>query len=144
MWPSVRKTGKRSPPNQFLSAIDDPAVKQKWSWRRGGPWLRIQSHRNLQGGLVNHEGLHQGLAQTLVYLQVIHSTSHYTTGLFFLLSFLSQTTTQIHNFGMQTRKNNTHLWSLFIFSGHSTRKLASSRMTYFILGAYTGTSVSHS
>ena len=34
--------------------------------------------------------------------------------------------------------------SLFIFRGHSTRELASSRMTYFILRAYTGTGVSHS
>ena len=35
-------------------------------------------------------------------------------------------------------------WSLFIFRQHSARKLASSRVTYFILQAYTGTSVSHS
>ena len=35
-------------------------------------------------------------------------------------------------------------FSLFIFSGHSTRESASSRMTYFILRAYTGTCVIHS
>ena len=34
--------------------------------------------------------------------------------------------------------------SLFIFRGHSTREPASSRVTYFILRAYTGTSISHS
>ena len=34
--------------------------------------------------------------------------------------------------------------SLFIFRGHSTREPASSRVTYFILRAYTGTGVSHS
>ena len=34
--------------------------------------------------------------------------------------------------------------SLFIFHGHSTGEPASSRVTYFILPAYTGTSVSHS
>ena len=34
--------------------------------------------------------------------------------------------------------------SLFIFHGHSTREPASSRETYFILRAYTGTGVSHS
>ena len=34
--------------------------------------------------------------------------------------------------------------SLFIFRGHSTREPASSRVTYFILPAYTGTGVSHS
>ena len=33
--------------------------------------------------------------------------------------------------------------SLFIFRGHSTREPASSRVTYFILQAYTGTFVSH-
>ena len=35
-------------------------------------------------------------------------------------------------------------FSLFICRGHSTRELASSRMTYLILRAYTGSSVSHS
>ena len=35
-------------------------------------------------------------------------------------------------------------WSLFIFREHKTREPASSRVTYFILRAYTGTSVSHS
>ena len=34
--------------------------------------------------------------------------------------------------------------SLFIFHGHSTREPAPSRVTYFILRAYTGTGVSHS
>ena len=35
-------------------------------------------------------------------------------------------------------------WSLFIFRKHTTRELASSRVTYFMLLAYTGTGVSHS
>ena len=35
-------------------------------------------------------------------------------------------------------------FSLFIFRGHSVREPASSRVTYFILQAYTGTGVSHS
>ena len=35
-------------------------------------------------------------------------------------------------------------YSLFTFRGHSTRESASSRVTYFILRAYTGTAVSHS
>ena len=34
--------------------------------------------------------------------------------------------------------------SLFIFRGHPTREPASSRVTYFILRAYTGNGVSHS
>ena len=35
-------------------------------------------------------------------------------------------------------------WTLFIFHKHSTPELASSRVHYFILRAYTGTSVSNS
>ena len=35
-------------------------------------------------------------------------------------------------------------FSPFIFRGHSTRESESSRVTYFILWAYTGTGVSHS
>ena len=35
--------------------------------------------------------------------------------------------------------NKSCLFSLFIFRGHSTREPASSRVTYFILQAYTGT-----
>ena len=35
-------------------------------------------------------------------------------------------------------------FSLVIFRGHSTREPASSRVTYFILRAYTGNGVSHS
>ena len=35
-------------------------------------------------------------------------------------------------------------YSLFIFSGHSAREPAFSRVTYFILWAYIGTDVSHS
>ena len=34
------------------------------------------------------------------------------------------------------------VFSLFIFRGHSTREPASSRVTYFIMRAYTGTGVS--
>ena len=34
--------------------------------------------------------------------------------------------------------------SLFIFRGHSTREPTSSKVTYFILLAYTGTGISHS
>ena len=33
--------------------------------------------------------------------------------------------------------------SLFIFRRHSTREPASSRVTYFIIRAHTGTDVSH-
>ena len=39
----------------------------------------------------------------------------------------------------------THMFlSLFIFRAHSTREPASSKVTYFILWAYTGTSISRS
>ena len=60
--------------------------------------------------------------KTSLYLQVIHFASHHTKSLLFFLSF----------------------FSLFIIRRHSTRAPASSRMTYFILRAYTGTGVSHS
>ena len=43
--------------------------------------------------------------QCSIYLQVIHSASHYTASLFF--SNLSSNS--IHNFGMQTRKTITHV-----------------------------------
>ena len=36
------------------------------------------------------------------------------------------------------------VFSLFIFHGHSTREPAPSRVTYFILRAFTGTRVSYS
>ena len=82
----------------------------------------MQRVSSLVGALspVNHKGLHQGWTQTSLYLQVIHFTSHHTTshvGFFF---------------------------SLLIFRGHSVREPASSRVIYFILRAYTGTSVNHS
>ena len=35
-------------------------------------------------------------------------------------------------------------FSLFVFRGHSTREPTSTRVTYFFMRAYTGTSVSHS
>ena len=80
-------------------------------------------------------------------LQVINSTSHYTTSLSFFFS-LSQTTAQILSTisERKTRIKNkqTHFWGLFIFREHSTREPASSRVTYFILRAYTKTGVSHS
>ena len=34
-------------------------------------------------------------------------------------------------------------FSLFISRGHPTREFASSKVTYFVLRAYTGTGVSH-
>ena len=44
----------------------------------------------------------------------------------------------------KTRKTKHMFWSLFEFRGHSTREPASSRVTYFILQAYTRTGVSYS
>ena len=60
-----------------------------------------------------------GLNTNLLYLQVIYFTSHFITS---------------HAF---------FYFSLFLFREHSTRELASNRVTYFILRAYTGTSASH-
>ena len=63
---------------------------------------------------VDHKGFHQGWTQTSLYLQFIYFTSHHTTSLF-------------------------GFFCLFIFRRHSTREPASSRVTYFILRAYTRT-----
>ena len=48
-----------------------------------------------------------------------------------------------YSFHMSSYKS-FFFFSLFIFHGHSTREPASSRVTYFILQAYTGTGVKHS
>ena len=68
---------------------------------------------------------HQGWKQTSIYLQVIYSTSHYTTRLFFtklnsdsIISFRTQTQKTIHMF-----------WIMSIFRGNSARDPASSRVT---------------
>ena len=88
---------------------------------------------------INPKGLYQGWKRTSVYLLLIHSTSPYTASLF------SQTTTEsISTFSeRKPRKRITHVLEPIIFSGHSTREPASSRMTYF-MRAYTSTGVSHS
>ena len=97
--------------------------------------------RKLAGALspVNHTGLHQGWTQTSIYRQAIHSTSHYTTGLFPLKRQLLSTISERKN--KQTKR--IMFWSLFMFRGHSTQEPASGRVTYFILLAYTGTGMSH-
>ena len=75
--------------------------------------LYQECNRQLVGALspVNHKGLHQGWTQTLIYLQVTHSTSHYTTSLF----CSNHSSNSIHNFGTQNQrekkedKNETHV-----------------------------------
>ena len=69
---------------------------------------------------VNHKGLHQGCTKTSLYLQIIHFTYH------------------------KSSYHKSCFCSLFTFRGHSTREPASSRVTCFVLPAYTGTGVSHS
>ena len=63
---------------------------------------------NLVGALspVNHKGVHQDRTQTSIYLQVIHSTSHYTTSL-----FLSK-----RNFEMQNQKSNNTCFGGYLYS----------------------------
>ena len=53
--------------------------------------------------------------------------------------FFSQTTTQIIPTICERKTINTvtHFLNLFVFRGHSTRETASSRVTDFILRAYT-------
>ena len=65
--------------------------------------------------------LHQGLTQTYSISKLFISQVNIAQVMFLFLFF-----------------------SLFIFHGHSTREPASSRATYFILRAYTGTGASHS
>ena len=67
---------------------------------------------------ISHKWLHQGLKQTSVYLQVIHSTSHYTTNLF-LSNYSSNS---IHNFGTQTQKNNNTCFGACLFSAGTQQK----------------------
>ena len=69
--------------------------------------------------------------KTSVYVQVIHFTGRYTTG----LCFSNHSSNFVHYFITQTQKNKTHvLEAVYIFRGHSTREPASSRVTYFIMG----------
>ena len=61
---------------------------------------------------VNHKGLHQGWKQTSIYLQVIHSTNHYATSPF----ISNHNSNHIHNFGMQTQKNNNTCFGAYLYS----------------------------
>ena len=76
--------------------------------------LYQECNRQLVGALspVNHKGLHQGWTQTLIYLQVIHSTSHYTTSLF----CSNHSSNSIHNFGRQNQKNNNTCFGAYLYS----------------------------
>ena len=88
--------------------------------------------------LSTSKGLHRGWKQTSIYLHVTHTTS---------LFFSIHNSNSIHNFRTQTQTNKTHVldnWSLFVFRGHSTWEPESSRVTYFLPRAHTGTHVSHS
>ena len=88
-------------------------------WAHTQPIQKQMHNSEIVGALspVNHEGLRQGWKQDSTNLQVIHSTNHYTTGLF----FSNHNSNSIHDFGMQPRKTMTQLFrSLFIFHWHST------------------------
>ena len=61
---------------------------------------------------VNHKELHQGWKQTSVYLQVIHSTSHYTTNRF----TANNNSRSIHSFGTQTQKNSHTCFGAYLYS----------------------------
>ena len=105
---------------------------------------------------VSHKVLHHGWTQTSSYLQVIHFTSHYTTSYSFVLFFLAVYIPRALNTGTciqkgdlfysaGTQHGNLHPegWPI-LFCGHTTREPTSRRVTYFILRAHTGTSVSRS
>ena len=69
-----------------------------------------------------------------------HKSLYHKSFFFFLSLSLSQTTAQIQSTILEckTRKTVHMLWSLFRFHEHSTWEPAASRVTYFILQAYTG------
>ena len=54
---------------------------------------------------VSHKGLHHDCKQTSVYLQIINSTNHYTTSLF----FSKHNYNSIHNSERNPRKTITHI-----------------------------------
>ena len=95
---------------------------------------------------VPHRGLYQDWKQTSVYLLVIHSTSHYTTNLF----YWDHNSNEIHNSGLQTQKYNNTSSGAYVYSTGTQHgnlhqlSVTMSRVTYFILRANIGTSVSRS
>ena len=61
---------------------------------------------------INHKGLHQGCKQTSIYLQVIYSTRHHTTILF----FSNHNSDYIHNFGTQTQEDRNTCFGTYLYS----------------------------
>ena len=114
----------------------------------GGGWGRGQLFSWFVGALspVNHKELHEGYKQTSICLQVIYSTSHYSLFLKPQLKVYPQfwnTNPEEEKKPKPNQHSNTCFAAYVLFCGHSTRQPASSRVTYFILRAYTGTGVSH-
>ena len=64
---------------------------------------------------VNLKGLHQGWTQTSVYLQVIHSTSHYT-------EYQKHSSNCIHNFETQNQKNNNTCFGAYWYSASTQHR----------------------
>ena len=73
------------------------------------------AERKLVGALspINHKGLHQSWKKkTSLNLQVLHSTSNYTTNLF----SSNHNSTSIHNFRTQTQKNSNTYFGTYLYS----------------------------
>ena len=86
--------------------------------------------------LVNHKWLFQGWTQTSINLQVVYSTRHFFLS---LLNHRSNYNPSFWNIKPETKEKKKNMfWSLFISREHSTQEPACSRVTYFILRAYTG------
>ena len=115
MWRGVERHVERISKSKLVSWCFEPSQQH-----------RITSGLNTNFSLSPSYSFHRSL---------------YHKSLFF---FSNHTSNSIPKFGTQNRKNKHMFWSLFIFHEHSTREPASSRVTYFILWAYTGTDVSHS
>ena len=54
--------------------------------------------------------------KTSIYLQFIHSTSHYTTSFFLSFFFLNHSSNSIHNFGKQNQKSNNTFYGAYLYS----------------------------
>ena len=88
---------------------------------------------------IQKRGIHQQCIGQLVSWSVeLSQPQRITSGL-----NTNFTLSPSHSFYKSSYHKSSFL-NLFIFRGHSTREPASSRVTYFILRAYTGTGVSHS
>ena len=61
---------------------------------------------------ISDKGSQRGWTQTSIHLQVIHSTSHYTTSVF----LSNRRSNSIHSFGTQNQRNNNICFGAYLYS----------------------------